>query len=220
MNDVIKKQLLKRFNERLELINNLRTKGIYDENVLEVMLSIPRELFIPENLEDRAYDDNALPIGENQTISQPFTVAFMTQLLDVKKDNKILEIGTGSGYQSLILSLLGAKVYSVERINILLERAKKIFDLFEVNITTKIDDGSIGWKEFAPYDRIIITAACPEFPNHLVDQLNDNGKLVCPVGDKYLQKMYLGVKKNNNFELKHFYEFKFVPLIGKYGWDE
>ncbi|MBL8016316.1 MAG: protein-L-isoaspartate(D-aspartate) O-methyltransferase, partial [Ignavibacteria bacterium] len=152
--------------EKRKLAETLWNKGIRDERVLKAIYEIPREKFISLALRRFAYDDNALPIECAQTISQPFTVAFMTQVLEVKPKDKILEIGTGSGYQAAVLSKLGAEVYSVERIEKLHENAKSLLSELGYNVFLKLDDGTLGWEEFAPFDKIIVTAGAPDIPNH------------------------------------------------------
>ncbi|MDX9789983.1 MAG: protein-L-isoaspartate(D-aspartate) O-methyltransferase [Candidatus Kapaibacterium sp.] len=217
MIDIIKLRELNKSN-RFRLLQSLDKKGI-SIRTLEAMDKIPRELFIEENLYAEAYADKALPISCGQTISQPFTVAAMTDLLEVSNGLKVLEIGTGSGYQSLILALLGVELYTVERINILRESAIKIFDLFEVEIQSFTGDGSIGLKEHSPFDRIIVTAAAPYVPDELKLQLGINGILLLPVGDKECQIM-TKIKRtaDDNFIISTHNEFRFVPLIGKSGW--
>lgn len=208
------------FNEKRRLlIESLRRRGNLSEEVLDAMLKIPREMFLESSFNYRAYDDTALPIDANQTISQPYTVAYMTTLLNLKSGDKVLEIGTGSGYQACILAMLGTNVYTVERIPELVIKAKKVFIKLGLKINTRIGDGTIGWSEFAPYKGIIVTAAAPEVPESLVEQLDIGGKLVVPVGTKSYQSMYLIEKKSENDFIKSSTDsFKFVPLIGKEGW--
>ncbi|TAL70904.1 MAG: protein-L-isoaspartate(D-aspartate) O-methyltransferase [Bacteroidetes bacterium] len=208
------------FNERRRLlIESLKRRGNLSENVLDAMLKIPREKFLDSSFHFRAYEDTALPIDANQTISQPYTVAYMTTLLEVKEGDKILEIGTGSGYQACLLALLGAKVYTIERIPDLVEKAKKVFNEFGLKINTRIGDGTIGWSEFAPYQGIIVTAAAPDVPDSLMEQLAIGGRMVIPVGTKSYQSMYLIDRISDNDVKRHVTDsFKFVPLIGKEGW--
>lgn len=212
-----------RFDEaRREMVELLKKRGIKDENVLKAMLKVPRHLFVPEAFIHYAYDDSALPIGFSQTISQPFTVAYMTELLEVKPGDKILEVGTGSGYQAAILAEMGVKVFTIERNAVLLRNAMNLLKkLGYVNIVGMVGDGSIGWKEFAPYDGIIVTAAAPKVPKSLLEQLKIGGRLVIPIGDMEIQELYM-IKKisENEFETKKKFGFKFVPLIGKEGWKE
>ncbi len=205
--------------KRLQLVKSLQRKGIRDEKVLRAMSELPRELFVSPAFFHRAYEDSALPLSDRQTISQPYTVAYMTSLLNVRKGDKILEIGTGSGYQAALLNLMGADVYSVERIAGLQKQAMKIFDMLEMNITLNVGDGTIGWEEFAPYDGIIITAGAPHIPNQLRGQLNINGRMVVPVGNKESQSMYVIIRiSNKEYSTEKRHKFKFVPLIGKDGW--
>jgi protein-L-isoaspartate(D-aspartate) O-methyltransferase len=204
--------------QRNVLVDMIKSKGITDENVLKAVGTVPREKFVQQALLARAYEDSALPIGSGQTISQPFTVAFMTQCLRVKKDDKILEIGTGSGYQAAILHEMGAKVFSIERISELSLATQKLFDSLKLKIACKIGDGTVGWSEFAPYDGIIITAAAPEVPKTLLNQLNDKGRLVAPIGNLDIQEIYVVEKRGDNFITQKNFGFKFVPLIGKEGW--
>jgi len=206
--------------ERMALISEIRLKGISNQQILDALSKIPRELFLDKYFEEKAYNDVALPIGYNQTISQPYTVAFMTDLLDLSSGMRVLEIGTGSGYQAILFAMMGAQVYTIERIADLLNRAQKKFDVFNLVIHSKLGDGSLGWVENAPYDRIMITAGVPEFPYHLKNQLTENGILVCPVGNRESQKMYKSILRNGKFENDIKDNFKFVPLIGEYGWNE
>lgn len=206
--------------KRLQLVNSLRNKGITDEELLSVMEELPRELFVDPPFINRAYDDTALPIKCMQTISQPYTVAYMTELICVKPGQKILEIGTGSGYQAAILYLLGAKVYTVERIPELLNNANKIFEQIGFQINCFLGDGSIGLSQYAPYDSIIVTAAAPSIPTKLIEQLKIGGRLVIPIGNKTYQTMNLIIKQSAiDYQLIEKDTFKFVPLIGDAGWN-
>jgi len=205
--------------ERKELIENLKTKGITDINVLSAMIKIERHLFIPNALEHLAYKDIALPIGFDQTISQPFTVAFMTQSLSLNKGDKVLEIGTGSGYQSAILYAMGMDVYSIEKLHELYKRTQQLFDKLGIRVHLKCGDGTIGWNEFAPYDGIIVTAGSPSIPESLKKQLKIGGKLVIPIGSKNSQILNVITKIDvDKFHINEIPEFVFVPLIGKEGW--
>jgi protein-L-isoaspartate(D-aspartate) O-methyltransferase len=199
---------------RNQLVALLQEKGIVDTKVLEVMNKIPRHLFLNSSFEDYAYQDKAFPIGAEQTISQPFTVAFQSQLLEVKKDHKILEIGTGSGYQTAVLCMLGAKVYSVERQNELFKKTSIL--LPKLGIRPKhlsFGDGYKGLPNYAPFDSIIVTAGAPFIPQPLMAQLKIGGRLVIPLGDKN-QVMTLLIRKNETqFEKHEFGEFRFVPLL-------
>ncbi|MFA5832729.1 MAG: protein-L-isoaspartate(D-aspartate) O-methyltransferase [Bacteroidota bacterium] len=205
--------------ERKELIEVLRGKGITDEIVLEAMSKVERHLFVDQMYINRAYEDNALPIGSQQTISQPYTVAFMTQSLQLTKEMKVLEIGTGSGYQAAVLAAIGCRVFTIERHLSLLNSARKIFDTLNLRIASKGGDGTIGWSEHAPYDAIIVTAGAPKVPESLVNQLKEGGRLAIPVGDRESQELIVGTKIKDVLEKKIVNGFKFVPLIGKNGWN-
>lgn len=210
---------LSRFErERREMIQLIRSRGITDENVIRALERVPRHLFVKEPFVNRAYDDCALPIGHQQTISQPYTVAFMTQCLGDVKGKKVLEVGTGSGYQAAILAEMGARVYTIERHVELLNEARKILDQLGYHVVSKAGDGTIGWNEFAPFDGIIVTAAAPEVPEPLLQQLANNGKLVIPVGDLDMQNVRIITRTNDHYETQEAVGFKFVPLIGKKGW--
>ena len=205
--------------ERKELIETLKGKGINDELVLAAMLKVERHLFVDSMHVGRAYEDNALPIGSQQTISQPFTVAFMTQSLHLTKDMKVLEVGTGSGYQAAVLATMGCRVFTIERHLSLLNSARKIFDSQNLRIAAKGGDGTVGWSEHAPFDAIIVTAGAPKIPESLVQQLNEGGRLAIPVGGRESQELVIGTKVNGKLEKKIIDGFKFVPLIGKNGWN-
>ncbi len=198
---------------RKKLAELLAKKGIQDERVLHAINKVPRHLFIASGLDRLAYEDQALPIEEGQTISQPYTVAFQIQLLDLKPGMKVLEIGTGSGYNAAILAEMGAKVFSIERISKLHKNAKYILTSLGYKCQLFLGDGYLGKPTYAPFDRIIVTAGATEIPQTLVEQLAINGKMVIPVGDK-TQEMFLIVKKENNelYITKHGY-FVFVPFV-------
>ncbi len=205
--------------ERLELINKLRSKGIKDEKVLDAMMQVERHNFVPDVMKHHSYKDVALPIGYNQTISQPFTVAYMTQALQLKPESKILEIGTGSGYQAAILSKMGMRIFSIERNEKIFFRTQKLFDQLGFRAVLKYGDGTLGWEEFAPYDGIIVTAGGPSVPENLKKQLAVNGRLVIPVGNRKSQTlMIISKKEDETFEVVEAPNFAFVPLIGKEGW--
>jgi protein-L-isoaspartate(D-aspartate) O-methyltransferase len=207
--------------ERQELVDKISKNNITDVNVLKAIGNVERHKFIPEALKDHAYKDVALPIGYGQTISQPYTVAYMTQALDLKPDSKVLEIGTGSGYQAAILEYMGMKVYSIERQFEIYIRTQKLFDKLGIRVHTKYGDGTIGWEEYAPYDGIIVTAGSPSVPNAHKKQLAINGRLVIPVGTKHSQKLKIITKLDEQtFEERDVPEFSFVPLIGREGWNE
>lgn len=199
----------------------LRMRGIRDERVLKAMEEIPRHLFVDESMLDRAYDDCALPIGEGQTISQPYMVALMTELLELKGDEKVLEVGTGSGYQAAILSKLAKEVITIERIENLAKRAKeRLKSLGITNVRVLLGNGSIGYKEEAPYDAIIVTASSPSIPEPLIEQLCMGGRLVIPVGDRFSQLLYKVVKTPEGTITTTSTPCVFVPLIGECGWKE
>jgi len=207
--------------ERQELVDIISEKEISDIYVLKAISEVERHKFVPEILLAHAYKDVALPIGYGQTISQPYTVAFMTQSLKVKPNSKILEIGTGSGYQAAILYKMGANVYSIERQFEIYERTRKLLDKLQIRVNTKCGDGTIGWEEFAPYDGILVTAGSPNVPPSLMKQLAVGGKLVIPVGDKVSQRLKIITKVDEDkFETVDIPEFVFVPLIGKEGWNQ
>jgi protein-L-isoaspartate(D-aspartate) O-methyltransferase len=202
-----------------ELIHTLYNKGITDKNILEAIFTLPRELFIPAMFQNLAYEDRAVPILDNQTISQPYTVAFQTMLLNIQKGDKVLEIGTGSGYQASVLHLMGAEVYTIERIENLYNFANSMFEKLEIQVNSYLGDGTIGLEEFQPFDKIIVTAAAPKIPVNLVTQLKINGLLVIPVGDLEFQKMSLVIRTSqDNYTEQYYGDFKFVPLIGQDGW--
>jgi protein-L-isoaspartate(D-aspartate) O-methyltransferase len=205
--------------ERKILINSLAKKGISDTNVLRAMLKVEREKFVPFLMKVNAYRDIALPIGYEQTISQPYTVAIMTQALKVKDGDKILEIGTGSGYQAAILVEMGARVYSIERHNDIFRNAQKLFDKLGIRVSTKCGDGTIGWGEHAPFDGIIVTAGSPDVPVSLKNQLAIGGRLVIPVGGKSTQILKIVTRTSEDtFDVESIPEFAFVPLIGREAW--
>ena len=197
----------------------LVTRGITDQRVLDAIMKVPRHLFVEEALRGEAYNDHPLPIGHKQTISQPYIVALMTQALELKGDEHTLEIGTGSGYQTAILAQLCEKVYTVERIRLLLEQARKrLWELGYTNILFKAFDGTLGWEEYAPFDAIIVTAGAPRIPQPLIDQLADGGRLVIPVGGKFSQELIRVTKKNGDLIQKNLGGCRFVDLIGVHGW--
>lgn len=204
--------------DKEEMLGLLRDRGISDVRLQRAMSTVPRHLFVPEPFTSRSYEDSALPIGKGQTISQPYTVAFMTQALGIKEGDKILEIGTGSGYQAAVLSEMGARVFSIERNLDLLASARKIFEKLNYRIASKGGDGTVGWNEFAPFDGIIVTAGAPSIPQPLLNQLTQGGKLVIPVGDLEMQTLIVCIRQGERFDRKEIEGFKFVPLIGKMGW--
>ena len=204
---------------RERLVEKLAARGISDPRVLEAMRTVPRHLFVGEALASKAYSDSALPIGERQTITQPYVVALMTQLLQVGPDDKVLEIGTGSGYQAAVLAHLARQVYSVERIAALARRAQQLISQLEIiNVSVKVFDGTYGWGEWAPYPAIAVTAAAPEVPLPLIDQLAVGGRLVIPIGGETEQTLVRVLKTESGLQYEHFEAVTFVPLLGRYGW--
>jgi protein-L-isoaspartate(D-aspartate) O-methyltransferase len=209
------------YEREMMVRRQLIPRGIQDERVLEAMGKVPRHLFVDEDLVDEAYEDNPLPVGKGQTISQPYMVALMTEALDLKGHEKTLEVGTGSGYQTAILAELSGQVCSVERIGELLTRAKRVLkELGYTNVHFKVFDGSLGWEIHAPYDAIMVTAGAPEVPKPLLDQLDQGGRLVIPEGDRISQELVKVTKKNGLFEKEQLGGCRFVNLIGEHGWEE
>ncbi len=207
--------------EREELVYKIKLKGIRDENVLSAILNVPRHEYVQQAMISYAYDDVALPIGYGQTISQPYTVAVMSEALELKKGSKVLEIGTGSGYQASVLSEMGMRVFSIERNEDIYIRVQKFFDTKSFNVICRCSDGTIGWSEYAPYDGIIVTAGSPLIPENLKKQLAIGGRLVIPVGDKSSQSMKILHKiSEDSFTEKEIKNFAFVPLIGREGWNK
>ena len=207
--------------QRMELVESLSNKGIYDESILSAMREVQREKFIPSGVRAHAYMDIALPIGYGQTISQPYTIAIMTQALKAKKGDNILEIGTGSGYQAALLYAMGAKVFSIERHFEIFNNVLKLFDKLSIRVRCKQGDGTLGWEENAPFDGILVTAGSPGIPESLKQQLAIGGRMVIPVGDKNSQTLKVITKKENDeFSIEDIPEFAFVPLIGREGWKD
>ena len=208
------------FNKRRKvLVEELASRGIRDDRVLKAFEAVPRHLFIDTALNHRAYEDTALPIEMGQTISQPFTVAKQTELMEVEPGGKVLEIGTGSGYQAAILCEMGAKVFSIERHHMLYDRSRQILNRLGYRPTLKCGDGTLGWSAYAPYMSIVVTAGAPVVPETLKMQLDMGGRLVVPVGDEEKQVMYRITRLGeDDFEEEKFSIFKFVPLIGRQGW--
>jgi protein-L-isoaspartate(D-aspartate) O-methyltransferase len=203
---------------RLMVENQLRRRGISNRRVLEAFEAIPRHLFVPEEHRHLAYEDSPLPIGFNQTISQPFIVAYMTQLLELTGTERVLEVGTGSGYQAAILSALTAEVHTIELIPALAERARKTLEQIGVtNVSIHIGDGSLGWEQAAPYDAILVAAAGPRVPKPLLDQLAEGGRMVLPVGQRGAQVLELWRREGQNFSHETLLPVAFVPLRGKEG---
>lgn len=205
---------------RQKLVDELRTKGISDERVLSAVNEVPRHLFFEPEFEKFAYVDKAFPINSGQTISQPYTVAYQSQLLRANPGDEILEIGTGSGYQAAILYAMGYTVFSVEIISDLHAKAKKMFTLLNMDIKAILSDGTLGWKEHAPYAGILVTAGAPSLPKPYINQLKIGGRLVIPVGKEQTEQRMVLVTKTGSetFETKILEQFKFVPLLGELGW--
>jgi len=195
---------------------------ITDTRVLDVMRKLPRHLFVPEALRSQAYKDNALPIASGQTISQPYIVARMTEILDLTRRDKVLEIGAGTGYQTAVLAALSRSVFSVERLpNLAAEARERLKRLGIYNVSLKTDDGTIGWQAYTPYDAILVAAGGPEIPHPLVDQLKIGGRLVIPVGaDQKTQNLVRVIKTETGVETQDFGPCAFVPLIGEHGWQQ
>lgn len=201
--------------------NQLISRGIKDRRVLNAMRKIPRHLFMNESLWFKAYDDAAIPVGEGQTISQPYMVAIMTELLEMKGVEKVLEIGTGSGYQAAILAELSREVYTIERIQSLSDKAGEVIrNLGYENIHLNVGDGTLGWPEATPFDRILITAGSPDIPKPLLGQLSEGGVLLAPVGDRFSQQLVRVIKQKGEFLREYHTPCVFVPLLGEYGWKE
>ncbi len=199
--------------------DQIEARGVADKRVLEAMLSVPRHLFVPEDLRGSAYQDSPLPIGEGQTISQPYMVALMTELLHLKGDEKVLEVGTGSGYQAAVLSLLAAEVFTIEKNERLASKAaKRLKDMGFDNVYVIVGDGTLGLKEEAPFDGIIVTAGSPSIPQPLTEQLKIGGRLVIPVGPSGMQMLKLIVRMEDRFIEEEKGGCVFVPLVGKHGW--
>lgn len=213
------KDTYKHKGQRNQLIQELKNLGIQSPAVLKAMEHVPRHFFFPSDFADKAYENIAFPIDEKQTISQPYTVARQTELLDIQSGDKVLEIGTGSGYQAAVLRIMGAQLHTIETVEILHKKAKLLFTKLGLNISTILGDGSLGIPELAPFDKIIITAGTPLLAKSLLSQLKIGGKLVAPVGELDVQKMILvhRVGDNEYHETTHG-RFKFVPLTGTNGW--
>jgi protein-L-isoaspartate(D-aspartate) O-methyltransferase len=206
---------------RLKMVEEqIVERGIKDPRVIAAMKKVPRHLFVEEALQSQAYNDHPLPIGEKQTISQPYMVALMTEALQLKEKEKVLEIGAGSGYQTAILAELAEKVFSIERIRSLAIKARELlYELGYFNFEIKIFDGTYGWVEEAPFDAILVTAGAPDIPQPLVDQLAMGGRLVIPVGDAYVQDLMRVTKSKEGIKKEDLGGCRFVKLIGKYGWE-
>jgi protein-L-isoaspartate(D-aspartate) O-methyltransferase len=212
--------MFKYSNAREKMVDEqLVLRGISDSRVLAAMGKVPRDRFVGKDQKHLAFADRPLPIGYGQTISQPYIVALMTEALELEPENKVLEIGTGSGYQTAILAEIVKKVYTIEKIEPLLNQAKKILeDLGYDNIVSKVHDGTQGWPEHAPFDAILVTAGAPRVPSPLMDQLAEGGRMIIPVGDQTLQELTKVTKKNGQSKKEKLGGCRFVPLVGEHGW--
>ncbi len=208
--------------ERTRMVEEqIIARGVKDERVLAAMRKVPRHEFLPEGIRGMAYQDSALPLGEAQTMSQPYMVALMTELLELTGAERVLEIGTGSGYQAAVLSELCEKVYTVERIKMLADRARQSLDrLGYRSVAIKVYDGTYGWKEMAPFDAIMVTAGAPDVPAPLVEQLKEGGRMVIPVGERFGQMLLKIIKTPAGPVTERSIPCMFVPLIGNHGWKE
>ena len=206
--------------QRADMVHKqIEARGISDPKVLAAMGKVPRHLFVSEALWDQAYGDYPLPIGSQQTISQPYIVAEMTQALQLTEDDRVLEIGTGSGYQAAVLAEIAYKVYTIERIHSLYIAARRLFDRLQYhNIVMRYSDGTSGWEEEGPFDAIIVTAGAPEIPSTLVSQLAQGGRLVIPVGDQHSQELIRLYRDENGIQQTSLGGCRFVKLVGEHGW--
>jgi protein-L-isoaspartate(D-aspartate) O-methyltransferase len=201
--------------------HQLVTRGIHDVRVIEAMRKVPRHLFVDEALQDQSYSDHPLPIGEKQTISQPYIVALMTESLGLQGREKVLEIGTGSGYQAAILAELAGRVFSIERYPNLAYRSNQILQkLGYKNVIVRVADGTLGWPDEAPFDGIVVTAGTPKVPQPLVDQLSVGGRMVIPVGDRLSQELVLVERGREGIRKTNLGGVRFVDLVGKWGWED
>jgi protein-L-isoaspartate(D-aspartate) O-methyltransferase len=216
----MEKESVKYQRQRESMVKKqIESRGITDLKVLEALRKVPRHLFVSEALRDQAYGDFPLPIGEQQTISQPYIVAEMTQALQLEKEDRVLEIGTGSGYQAAILAEIVFRVYTIERIHALYINARKLFDkLRYFNIVTKYSDGTSGWADESPFDAIVVTAGAPEIPNILINQLAVGGRMVIPVGNHYSQDLVKIYKDEEGVRTTSLGGCRFVKLVGEHGW--
>lgn len=205
---------------RRRLVETLQEQGIRDLSVLNAIDETPRHLFVPTGVRHRAYEDSALPIGNSQTISQPSIHARYLELLKLTGKEKVLEIGTGSGYQTALLSRLAAQVFSIERIAPLLEKAKEVLQQVGAsNVSFMLGDGTLGWRQFAPFDAILVGAAAPEIPEAYIEQLADGGRLLIPLGDRDEQILHLFTRRGDELDRQDIAPVRFVPLLGKHSWE-
>ena len=199
----------------------IESRGVREKHVVEAMRKVPRHIFVEEALWERAYDDHPLPIGQGQTISQPYMVASMTEALELKGKGKVMEIGTGSGYQTAILAEIAEQVFTIERIEELLKKARRTLDrLGYANVVFRVGDGTIGWQDQAPFDAILVTAGAPDVPKYLFEQLAEGGRMAVPIGDVHGQTLVVIKKKDGKLVKTTHFGCVFVPLIGKNGWPE
>jgi protein-L-isoaspartate(D-aspartate) O-methyltransferase len=218
----MEKEALKYVRQREEMVKRqIEARGIEDPLVLAALLKVPRHYFVSEALRDQAYGDYPLPIGEQQTISQPYIVAEMTQALELTEDDRVLEIGTGSGYQAAVLTEIAYRVYTIERIRSLFIQTRRLFDELKFfNIVTRYGDGTMGWEAESPFDAIIVTAGAPVIPQKLVNQLADGGRLIIPVGNQHSQDLIKIVKDKRGIHETNLGGCRFVKLVGEQGWKE
>jgi protein-L-isoaspartate(D-aspartate) O-methyltransferase len=199
----------------------IRRRGLDDRRLLDAFRAVPRHLFVPEMMRRVAYEDHPVRIGQGQTISQPYIVAFMTNLLGLQGEENVLEVGTGSGYQAAILAQLAKSVHTVERYPELAEKARRTLESLDINnVFVHVGDGSLGWEKGAPYQGIVVTAAAPRTPRPLLDQLADKGRLVIPIGDRYMQDLYVWQRNGDDLSSRQSIGVAFVPLRGEHGWQE
>jgi protein-L-isoaspartate(D-aspartate) O-methyltransferase len=205
---------------RRRLVETLQEQGIHDLSVLHAIDQVPRHLFVPTGVRHRAYEDSALPIGNGQTISQPSIHARYLELLKLTGKEKVLEIGTGSGYQTALLAKLASQVFSIERIAPLLDTARETLRQLNItNVSFLLGDGTLGWRQYSPFDAILVGAAAPDVPQTYVEQLSEGGKLLIPLGNMEEQVLYLGIKRGDHLEMQEIVPVRFVPLLGRYAWE-
>jgi protein-L-isoaspartate(D-aspartate) O-methyltransferase len=218
----MEKEPLKYERRRAKMVcQQIEPRGITDPDVLAAMRAVPRHVFVSDALKDQAYGDFPLPIGEQQTISQPFIVAEMTQALQIGKDDRVLEIGTGSGYQAAVLAQIAYRVYTIERIRSLYVQTRKLLDELNYhNVIMRCTDGTMGWKDESPFDAIIVTAGAPSLPESLIAQLAEGGRMVAPVGDQHAQDLIKITKDSNGIQRTSLGGCRFVKLVGKQGWND